>query len=512
MKKCYLYAGMLAAGMLAFSACSNDDDPINGGQNTPVAEDEGQVIRIAVANAGDGLTTKAGRPLYSSEAKQAIDKVTVYIVNESGIQASHTFDNWSTDAVSEVYDNHGRQATWKLSADERLDVNNQYTAYAVGYTSTGSLYQDEIESYEGLTGFDKFLSTVTLKADQLGEEIFAGALNIKIDGEGNVDVSNDPEANVLTLHRQVAGTMGYFTSIPTVKPGQYVKYDETAEKYKVYGTSASPEGDEYDETAASNMSLRLVASNISNTIYFDYFNSLFTEAQEDNSTAWFIVNGDLVNNDQINQSTDWSSLLANFSDVNDDEQGYVLYTINLGDWFPYGDVNKDGLLDELDAINSEDWNTPANVQGASFVEGSVFAGTFVIPFAKVQNANTLQLQLVDASNAVVRTWNINLPEDDTQLYPSAGHTRVWNGSEVNGFPAYGADQTAVDNFYGTNFPFGIEESETSYSFVRNHLYSIGEKMTDEAGPGDEPQPLSKGQNLILKVNDNWEMIHHMVVD
>lgn len=504
MKKCYLYAGMLAAGMLAFSACSNDDDPISGGQNTEVVEDEGQVIRIAVANAGDGLTTKSGRPLYSSEAKQAIDKVTVYIVNDAGtgIQATHTFDNWSTDAVSEVYDNHGRQATWKLSADERLAVSNKYTAYAVGYTSEGSLYQDEIDAYEGLTTtFEKFLTQVTLTADNLGEEIFAGALNFEVDAEGNIDVSEDPEANVLTLHRQVAGTMGYFTSIPTVKPGQYVKDG------KVFGNNVadSENGDAYDKTSAKAMSLRLVASNISDKIYFDYFNSLFTEAQEDNSTAWFIVNG-VLGTDY--SGSDWATT---FKDVNDNATGYILYTINLGDWFPNGDVNEDGFLDELDAVGPEDWNTPANVQGASFVEGSVFAGTFVIPFAKVQYRNTLQLQLVSGSD-VIRTWNINLPADDTQLYPSAGHTRVWNGNEVTGFPALGADQTAVDNYYGTYFPFGIEEGETSYSFVRNHLYSIGEKMTDEAGPGDNPQPLDQGQNLILKVNDNWEMIHHMVVD
>ena len=29
---------------------------------------------------------------------------------------------------------------------------------------------------------------------------------------------------------------------------------------------------------------------------------------------------------------------------------------------------------------------------------------------------------------------------------------------------------------------------------------------------DEPQDLSTGQNLILRVNDNWELIHKMEVE
>lgn len=29
---------------------------------------------------------------------------------------------------------------------------------------------------------------------------------------------------------------------------------------------------------------------------------------------------------------------------------------------------------------------------------------------------------------------------------------------------------------------------------------------------DKPEDLSKGQNLILKVNDNWEAIHQMELD
>ena len=60
------------------------------------------------------------------------------------------------------------------------------------------------------------------------------------------------------------------------------------------------------------------------------------------------------------------------------------------------------------------------------------------------------------------------------------------------------------------------ENNVNYSIVRNHLYTIGARdMGDNPeNPGtdpDKPQDLND-ETLILKVNDNWEMIHHMEVD
>ena len=67
---------LAATGMFLFSACSNDGDP----KDDPGPESgTGQELILRVANTGDGLTTKAGRPLYSSEATQTIDKVKVAI-------------------------------------------------------------------------------------------------------------------------------------------------------------------------------------------------------------------------------------------------------------------------------------------------------------------------------------------------------------------------------------------------------------------------------------------------
>ena len=70
----------LAAGMVLFSACSNDDDVINGGNNG--LNEEVQQLVLQVASSGDGLQTRAGRPLLSSEAKQSIENVKVIICSK----------------------------------------------------------------------------------------------------------------------------------------------------------------------------------------------------------------------------------------------------------------------------------------------------------------------------------------------------------------------------------------------------------------------------------------------
>ena len=81
MKKNYL---MLAvAGLFLFSACSNDED-ITKGIDT---DNSVQELVLKVASSGDGLVTRAGRPLYSSAAAQNIDKVTLIIYDKADPKA-----------------------------------------------------------------------------------------------------------------------------------------------------------------------------------------------------------------------------------------------------------------------------------------------------------------------------------------------------------------------------------------------------------------------------------------
>ena len=134
MKKNYFFSA-LAVGMVMFSACSSDNDLANGGNGS---NDAVQQIVLQVANAGDGMQTRAGRPLLSSEAKQTIENVKVIICDGTKIVKEKTYTHWNEDTDSKVYGKdggaHGREATLTYTGDDKLP-NGTYTIYAFGYST-----------------------------------------------------------------------------------------------------------------------------------------------------------------------------------------------------------------------------------------------------------------------------------------------------------------------------------------------------------------------------------------
>lgn len=502
MRKQVLFgAALLALGTAVVSSCSKDEVVIDNtpGVETPVAEGEQEII-LNMNSAGDGLTSRGGRPLYSSEAAQEIDKVVIKIIQRSRGNGtlnhairSITIKDWQTVSKEYTVGGNGRKYTYKLTGAEKVPQGD-YEIYAIGYTSKdadpSTLYN--FTRYENLLNETFSYQTQTLNKTE-AEEVFAGSIkSITVDKEGNFALTDDPENNVLTLHRQVAGVIGYYSNIPVLKPGADVSTLTQRSNYKDY---------------VKALKLRLVSSNASNKLVFAGFNSDFTETGNDYK---FIVNG----------SNEGISATTKFSDGSTD--AYVLYEIPLGEWFVGGDASADGVLDLNDNRDDDgnvldNWVSPnSSVAGLEFEEASVFAGKFVVPFAKVANSQqTLELQLVvgnvglsDGSTgtetgysegAIIRNWTINLSKSDAQVVGESGASVHAQLVKTDGKTA--------------DFTPQMEERYNSYSLVRNHLYTVGTKGTNDYNPDtDEPQDLSKGQELILKVNDNWELIHKMEVE
>ena len=444
MKKGMFFA--LAASSLLFSACSSDDAVVSTeGQNEAV-----QQIVLQVASSGDGLTTRAGRPLYSSQALQTIQnvRVVIYDATTNAIVKDKQL-NWKD---SKTYTNHGRQLTLTYKGDERLGEGN-YKVMAVGYSDNSDYtYALDVTSDAALTGNYSDI-TATLKAGKKeAEEVFAGDADLKIGDDKKITNLTSGEENgvAVTLHRQVAGSFGYFQNIPA----------------SVNGKAAA--------------TLRLVVRDKNDMLTFNNFNSSFTDAAT--STIKYYVNG--------SKSTSAATADAKF---NNNEDGYVLYSIDLNTWFPGGDQNKDGLL------NAEDtnWKHPDGVK-TQVVKGSVFGSNFVIPFNYAEGKSTMELQLLDADNNIIKTWTVSIP-----------------ASDLNNVAANGA----------------TDASPSIFNVVRNHMYNLGVKTStgttttpDPSNPTpdpdpdpkptpdpgkDEPEDLTKSQNLILKVNDNWEAIHKL---
>lgn len=446
MKKGMFFA--LAASSLLFSACSSDDAVVSTeGQNEAV-----QQIVLQVASSGDGLTTRAGRPLYSSEALQTIQhvRVVIYNANTKAIVKDAKL-NWK-GSTTYTTNGHGRQLTLTYKGDERLSEGS-YKVMAVGYSDNSDYnYSLDVTSADALSGTYNDI-TATLKADKKdAEEVFAGDAALTIGADKNITNLTSGEENgvAVTLHRQVAGSFGYFQNIPA----------------SVNGTAAA--------------TLRLVVRGKNDKLTFNNFNSSFTTT---GNTIKYYVNG----------STSTGHALATDAKFNNNEGGYVLYSIDLEKWFPSLDENGDGVLNAKDT-----WKHPVDVK-TQVVKGSVFGSNFVIPFALTHEKSTMELQLLDAAGNIIKTWTVSIPASDV------------NHDTTNGNVA--------------------DESASIFNVVRNHMYNLGVKTSngtttppdpsnpdpsdpkpDPSNPDtdtDEPEDLSKSQNLILKVNDNWEVIHKM---
>lgn len=450
MKKGMFFA--LAASSLLFSACSSDDAVVSTeGQNEAV-----QQIVLQVASSGDGLTTRAGRPLYSSQALQTIQNVCVVIYKDDATKTivKKVKKDWTE---SSNYGNHGRQLTLTFKGNDRLEKGD-YKVMAVGYSTNSDYnYSLDVTSETALTGSYSDLTATLKEGKKDAEEVFAGDADLKIGTDQKITnlTSGEEDGLDVTLHRQVAGSFGYFCDIPA-KVG--------------------------DKTAKT---LRLVVRGKNDKLTFNNFNSSFTAAGATGSTIKYCVNG----------STSTGAALTTDAKFKDGSNGYVLYSINLDDWYKNGDTNHDGLLTEEDG-----WTHADIFKKTTLVKGSVFGSNFVIPFALTHEKSTMELQLLDAAGDIIKTWTVSIPAKDV------------NRDDTNGNVA--------------------DESASIFNVVRNHMYNLGVKPSNggktDPDPGnpdpdpkpdpdpdkpdpDKPEDLSKSQNLILKVNDNWEAIHQMVL-
>lgn len=539
--------GMTLMASLAFYSCTKEivivQEGGEGGIETPTAQD-GQVLTLQVANSGDGLTTRAGRPLLSSQAKQDINHIDLFVVNGENkvvLKKTITPSEWA-NALDYSTNGHGKQLqiTFRKSDSQMLigtAEGTAYTIYAVGYkessnyaTTFGVSGAPTTTSDNPTVTFTETNFATTLSSNNNpADEIFAGKVAVKVvtkaDGTSYIVAGNAVDVNnkvvpALVLNRQVAGVTGYFTNLPA-KVGDQIP-----------------------------TKIRLVASGKSNKVHFTSMASVETDGTT-TAAATNVVNGSA------------SSLTADKPYWNSSKKGYIVYEIALSEFFPQmkssseGGQNKkfndldldgDGFVGYKDAqhyvygkvpSSTSDWDTAykgnagsGNVESGynggktkalsefwknpnektqTLVAGSVFAGEFIIPFLQVSGTNTFELQLLDEHDNILKTWNVQVP------------TKVTGGSAGNNIAA-GISATWAD------------DTDLIYNIYRNHLYSLGLKTKDIEGgkdpdpdkpvdpkpnpdpdggdknPEDQPEDLSKGQDLLINVNDNWEVIHKMEID
>lgn len=436
----------MLAGLMSLAACSNDEGV--------VADNNGaeQQFTITLASSGDRATRAAAdRTLESEAAGQSIEKVKLVVrsqddgADKNKVVYIHTLDNWNDTATDYDTNGHGKKLTFTIPKADKLGAGS-YVVTAVGYNE-GNYNLKWPAKGEVL---DKNI-TATTPTGAEAKEVFAGEQKFNVTADKKIeetDASKAIQSVDVTLHRQVAGAYGYFTSIPA----------------KIGETDVA--------------SIRMVSRSKNTVLTFGSFNSSFTTTD---ANVMYMVNGSVP-----------ATKTAKF--LNGDEAN-VLFSAKITDWFPGGDKNNDGVYDK----NDSNWEKPNGYTG-SYLKGSVFASNFIVPFSATEGKSTLELQLLDATGNVLYAWPVKLDASNDQI----GKT----------------GETASANLSDPITTMGFAETADVFSLFRNHIYSIGihkqgTSTTDPETPvpgTDQPTDLSKIQNVVIRVNDNWEALHHMSID
>lgn len=295
---------------------------------------------------------------------------------------------------------------------------------------------------------DKNITAIT-PADAEAKEVFAGEKKFNVTPDKKIDVTDASKA---------------------IQSVDVALHRQVAGAYGYFTSIPAKIGD------TDVASIRMVSRSKNTVLTFGSFNSSFTTTD---AKVMYMVNGSVP-----------AGKTAKF--LNGDEAN-VLFSAKITDWFPGGDKNNDGVYDKKDT------NWTKHYSG-SYLKGSVFASNFIVPFSATEGKSTLELQLLDATGNVLYAWPVKLDASNDQI----GKT----------------GETASANLSDPSTTMGFAETADVFSLFRNHIYSIGihkqgTSTTDPETPvhgTDQPTDLSKIQNVVIRVNDNWEALHHMSID
>ena len=418
-----------------------------------VADNNGaeQQFTITLASSGDRATRAAAdRTLESEAAGQSIEKVTLVI------RSLAAGENHNKVVYTHTLENWNGTAT-----DYATDGHGKKLTFTIpkadkleagSYVVTAVGYNDNNYTLslpvKGTT-VDKNITATTLPSTE-AKEVFAGEQKFSVSADKKIEGTDASKA---------------------IQSVDVALHRQVAGAYGYFTSIPAKIG----ETEVA--SIRMVSRSKNTVLTFGSFNSSFTTTD---ANVMYMVNGSVP-----------ATKTAKF--LNGDEAN-VLFSAKIADWFPGGDKNNDGVYDKKDT----NWTNPYTT--GSYLKGSVFASNFIVPFSATQGKSTLELQLLDATGNVLYAWPVKLDASNAQV----GKT----------------GETASADLFGAGTAMGFAETADVFSLFRNHIYSIGihkqgTSTTDPETPvpgTDQPTDLSKIQNVVIRVNDNWEALHHMSID
>lgn len=345
MKKQFL--SMVAiAGMTLLAACSNDESipAIDNGSNGVESE-----ITLALNSGGDGVTTRAGRPVNSSAAANEVDRVQLKLYKTADGGTTWTLQTgafeedvltWTEGPTGEGTPGYTDRTESRKIKVKNLEASASYKIVAYGYKATDA---GNTCAYTVTDANSVFTTTALGDEGTNGaniEEIFAGEKTFATDADKKITTFVEVEMN-----RQVAGMLGYFINIPVKKIHPTTNVLTAVKFVKVY-------------TVAKATTFKFP--------FADVFNG-------------------------ISQSEAKTELLS-----------YDLKTL----------VDANTVANKYDdqvsgaATGSETFDIDAKTGSVATVANSILAGRFIIPFSATVNQNTITIELQAEDGTALRTWSV----------------------------------------------------------------------------------------------------------
>ena len=448
-------------------AISCGDSENNGqGEDLRLYGAETQTLSVKVESVGEAqpISGRAANESFINSITpiQTINKVVVVIVNghDGQVVAKKTIMGWSdtNNQASHPYyegDKRGRMTDITLRGDERLKTGMEYIVYAVGcHEGTYGGY----EPFGNIEPGDRLNRTETAsKPDgELAAELFAGAQTVVNENGKLVNKSKSPDesgAAIVTLRRQVGGTFGYFTHIPT----------------QVNGVPVA--------------SVRMASPKAYKTVIMAGFRS---QEDPDDFNVERVVNGS-------NERTVYDAAMHGQTA----DEAFMIYRIDLKNWFPGNttdpelpyDKNGDGYLDGADT----NWQLSDYLKdtGLKVERGAVYGSRYLIATEMTaedvaRGLATFELQLLDKDGHILKYWPVEMRDEERLTLPRSVVTLAEDGKTVN--------ITRLTT----------PESSLTYSIMRNNLYTLGEKNSSQTYGEDSPIRLADEEVLVMDVNPEWQ--------
>ena len=475
---------LLFAGTLAFTACQNEtiiyvDENGNPIENVELKEGEG-LLKINLSNTS--ADSRAVRPVGSSAAANNVNVVKIYVFkganNASGnsdykFDASigvTTADNVSAASgvitvknfTSTAGEHEVKEDSWEDHTDQTktikltgLAANSKYKFVAVGYnvadpeSNTDNPYGDPSGLSNGSTTLQAFTTTA------LGEGKTDYDIEELFAGVSDANATKADKAAFstpasVTLTRQVAGMLGYFYNVPTKINGSVVKY------VRVYAN---------DEYTKFKWPAQLLGTG-------SPFNG---DTQAEAGT------GETKGSKYLLMEFDMSKIATNWSESSPSDDAYTFYNCSTTG-LSKDDTSETDKGSGSKAPLAENYKAPA---GLKLKENSIFGGRYIIPYAGHVDSQTLTVELQGTDGTALKTLKVTT----------------------------------------NNAPSSVTDGTYKYDIRCNNFYSIGKKLyTDNTGgdpdPGtdpkdpdpDEPIDLSSNTNIVVIINDAWEVLHNMGVE